>query len=293
MDKFYISNISGGAGKNLMFSAVAKNINKAYPNHKHIVISPYPELLINNPSFYRVYRLNQTPYFYEDFIENKDVIINSHEPYNEQDFLLNKRHLIETWSNLSCGISDMVYPAIYITERERSLFLNKNSNLTKKPILVIQPFGGPNKETKFCWNRDIPSSIAAKIVEYFSKDYNVVQISRPDQIKLNCIQFSGSFREICCLLQISTKRLLIDSFCQHACAALKLPSTVLWVTNSPKVFGYDIHKNIKAGNSDTKIHYIDSFLQKENWNGEWNHYYPYKKEEDVFNFDEIIESLKD
>jgi hypothetical protein len=44
----------------------------------------------------------------------------------------------------------------------------------------------------------------------------------------------------------SKKRILIDSCLQHAAAALKQQSTVLWVGTSPTVFGYNIHKNVIA-----------------------------------------------
>ena len=44
----------------------------------------------------------------------------------------------------------------------------------------------------------------------------------------------------------SKKRLLIDSYLQHAAASLNLPSVVLWACNSPRVFGYKIHTNISA-----------------------------------------------
>ena len=52
--------------------------------------------------------------------------------------------------------------------------------------------------------------------------------------------------ELFSILAGSDRRVLIDSCLQHAAAAFKLKSTVLWVGTSPKVFGYNIHKNISA-----------------------------------------------
>jgi len=46
---------------------------------------------------------------------------------------------------------------------------------------------------------------------------------------------------------------------QHASAAMKLPSTVLWVGTSPETFGYEIHDNIVATIPNT-IKLPDSYL---------------------------------
>jgi hypothetical protein len=64
---------------------------------------------------------------------------------------------------------------------------------------------------------------------------------------------------------LSQKRLLIDSFAQHACAALMLPSVVCWIGTSPDKLGYNIHKNIRAKDSASIFtHNIDGIiLEKE------------------------------
>jgi hypothetical protein len=46
------------------------------------------------------------------------------------------------------------------------------------------------------------------------------------------------------MLTQSDKRLLIDSYLQHAAAAFELESTVLWGCNSPHTLGYELHDNI-------------------------------------------------
>jgi hypothetical protein len=61
--------ISGGAGKNLMFSAIAKNLKKVFQDHNIVVVTPYPELLINNKYIDRVYKSGSTPYLYEDLLQ--------------------------------------------------------------------------------------------------------------------------------------------------------------------------------------------------------------------------------
>ena len=55
------------------------------------------------------------------------------------------------------------------------------------------------------------------------------------------------YRSIAILLQLSNKRLLIDSFAQHMAAALNVKSTVCWnPSTKPEIFGYKLHDNIKG-----------------------------------------------
>jgi hypothetical protein len=66
--------------------------------------------------------------------------------------------------------------------------------------------------------------------------------------------------ELFSLLKVSAKRVLIDSCLQHAAAAFKLPSVVLWIGTHPEVYGYNIHTNIKAKTPQNNIKLINSYL---------------------------------
>lgn len=246
MDKYIIFHIEGGAGKNVMATAVIRAINKHYPERKIIIITAYPDIWELNPRVWRIYQFGQTQYFYRDFIENKDSIIFAHDPYRENNAIYRKLHLVETWCNMYNIPYDGEKPELYFTQLENDFvqqLLNKN-----KPIFLINPFGGsPNQQNKYSWARDIPPSLAQEIVDLASKDYRVIQVRREDQLPLNnCESLSLSLRELTLALLHSDKRLLIDSYLQHASAALGLSSTVLWIGNSPLVFGYGLHNNISA-----------------------------------------------
>jgi hypothetical protein len=89
---------------------------------------------------------------------------------------------------------------------------------------------------------------------------------------------------------MSSKRLLIDSFAQHAAAALQLPSTVCWVGNKPEVFGYSLHDNIVANEFTTKPELKNAYLSRFNIAGDLIEF-PYYSEDEIFNVDTIIESL--
>jgi hypothetical protein len=95
--------------------------------------------------------------------------------------------------------------------------------------------------------------------------------------------------ELFSLLLFSQKRLLIDSCLQHAAAALGLPSTVLWVGTSPKVFGYNLHTNVVATLPKT-VKLPDSYLFDYNFNGTV-HECPLF-DSNIFDINEIIQTLQ-
>jgi hypothetical protein len=133
---------------------------------------------------------------------------------------------------------------------------------------------------------------AQQIVNAFSNYYHIIQICRHESNALQGVEVIKepmSNVELFSLLLFSQKRLLIDSCLQHAAAALKLPSTVLWVGTSPKVFGYGLHNNFVAEIPKT-IKLPDSYLFDYNFNG-MIHECPLF-DTNIFNINEIIESLK-
>ena len=70
-DKYLIFHVEGGLGKNIASTAVVTHLKKKYPDRRIIVVSPYPEIFLNNKYIYRVYRFGATPYFYDDYIMEK------------------------------------------------------------------------------------------------------------------------------------------------------------------------------------------------------------------------------
>jgi len=255
--------LQGGIGKHIAATAVAENISKNYPDRKLIVICPCPEVFLNNPFVYRVYRSNTVQYFYEDFIKNKDTIFLGNEVYQTDEYIVKNKHLIEAWCNM--------FSLKYTNENPR-LFLNHAEiiDATKKynrnkPILVLQTNGG-GEGSGYSWSRDLPQSLTQDIINSLKDKYHIYHISRQDQQNYeNVEKISANLREIFALLTLSQKRLFIDSFGQHASAALVLPSVVCWIGTSPDKLGYNIHQNIRAKDSaNIFTHNIDGItLEKE------------------------------
>ena len=246
MDKYVVLHIEGGIGKNVIATAVIRAIQKKYKNRKIIVLTAYPDIFELNPRVWRAYQFGQTQYFYQEYIENKDTIVMSHDPYREGDYVYRRKHLSQIWCDMYGIEWDGEQPELYFTQLEGDFvqtLINKD-----KPIFLINAFGGAtNQQHKYSWARDIPPVLAQEIIDEASKYYRVIQVRRDDQIALkNCEYLSLSIRQLALALIQSDRRLLIDSYLQHAAAALNLPSVVLWSCNSPNVFGYKIHTNISS-----------------------------------------------
>lgn len=287
-----IFQINGGIGKCILATSMLPEIKKTFPECQLILMSGYPEVFINNPHVDRSFAFGQAQYFYQDFIENKEFKVFTQEPYIETAYLLQNEHLSHTWSNMNnLPIPEDISPQLFITEREKNFYSQKFT--TDKPILLLQTNGGaPQQEVKYSWARDIPSNIALSVIEEFKNKYSIIHLRREDQIGYeNTFQVSDSIRAMFVLINMSEKRLLMDSFAQHAAAGLKKPSTVLWVANTPVVFGYDIHTNIQANPFTRKPELRNSYLQKFDILGNLSEF-PYNSESEIFNVDEVIKSLK-
>jgi hypothetical protein len=294
MKKNYtIFHIEGGLGKHVAATAVAKCIKNAYPKKSLIVVCAYPEVFLGLNFVDRVYKIGNTPYFYQDYIENKNSLIFKHEPYFTTEHINKTLPLIENW----CKLYNLEYnnekPQISFNLRQKQYGFNKW--LREKPIMVIQTNGGPLNQQPYpySWTRDIPYNISQQLVTTYSEKYHIIQICRnPSQALQGCEVITEELTnmELFSLLIHSEKRILIDSCLQHAAAALDLPSSVLWIGTSSKIFGYEIHNNIKAI-LPKGIKLPDSYLFDFEFSGQL-HECPFI-ENDIFDLNQIISSVEE
>ena len=291
-EKYIIWHIQGGLGKNIAATALCNDLKQQYKDRKLIMVVSYPEAFLSNPVVDRVYALGQSPYFYQDYIEGKDIVLFRHEPYNQTAHVTKKQHLIHNW----CDLLGIEYK-----NQQPVLFPNYPQRMTTgiwqrpKPVMVIQTGGGPMQGQKFSysWTRDMPIEVAQEIINKYSQQYHIIQVTRPDGYQLpgaERIDGALSNMELFSLLVRSQKRVLIDSCLQHAAAALKLQSTVLWVGTSPTVFGYNSHKNIIAKLPKKANQLIGSYLFDYQFENNM-HECPYMDVKDMFNIEEIFKSI--
>ena len=289
--KYSIFHIEGGLGKHICATAVAKCIKNNFPERELIVVCAYPEIFLNLEFVDRVYRIGNTPYFYDDFINDKDSKIFKHEPYFTDEHIHKKLPLIENW----CKLFNLNYlgekPELVFNLRQKQTGINKWKR--DKPVMVIQTNGGPlnDQPYPYSWTRDIPYDVAQHLVNYFSPQYHIIQICRNEKNAIagcEVITEQMSNMELFSLLFMSEKRILIDSCLQHASAAMGIPSTVLWIGTSPVMFGYNTHNNIIAKLPNT-VKLPDSYLFDYNFNG-LTHECPLI-DTDIFDIDEIIYNI--
>ena len=295
--KYCIFHVQGGIGKHIAATAVAKAIKNNHPDRKLIVVCVWTDIFINLTFVDRVYPLGGTQYFYQNYIQGKDSLIFANEPYYTTDHVNKKLPLIQTWCKM--------YGITYNGEKPEIKFNKLQKNISKqywcqgkKPVMVIHTNGGmqTTDAKPYMWARDMPEDLAQKIVNHYKDKYHIYQITKINSPKLDgadhifaSTEKQLSLMELFSILIHSKKRVLIDSCMQHAAAALRLKSTVLWNGTSPKVFGYDMHDNIS-----TQIPYEfklpGSYLFDFDFNGV-EHEYPFGEQEEIYDFDTIIKSI--
>lgn len=291
-EKYFVWHIQGGLGKNIAATALCQSIKEVYPDRKLIMLVSYPEIFLNNPYIDRVFQLGQAPYFYQDYIEGKDVIISRHEPYHQTGHITMTKHLIENW----CDILGIKY-----TEQQPSIYLNFVQKQMlglwrrNKPTMVIQTNGGPGQGQKYSysWTRDMPQDLAQAVVDKYRNQYHIFQVTRPDGYHLEGVERVDqqmSNIELFAILVEAKKRVLIDSCLQHAAASFKLPSTVLWVGTSPTVFGYKLHNNITANLPKRANQLIGSYLFDYQFENNV-HECPYVELKDIFDINKVLSSI--
>jgi len=296
MSKYSIFHLQGGIGKHVAATAVARAIKNNHLNRKLIVVCAYPEIFINLDFVDRVYQIGNTNYFYQNYIQDKDSIIFHHEPYYTTNHIHKRKRLIENWCDMYGLKYNNEWPTIKFNKLQFDL--SKKFWSRTKPIMVIHTNGGvmTTDAKPYSWTRDMPEDIAQEIVDHYRRDYHIYQVTKLNSPKLQHAdpifatqQSSLTLMELFSLLLHSKKRILIDSCLQHAAAALKKPSTVLWNGTSPKVFGYDLHDNI-----NTEIPYDfklpGSYLFDFDFNGNELEY-PFAEDQKLFDMDKIIKSI--
>jgi len=291
---YVVFQVQGGLGKNILATAVAQVIKKAHPDRQLIAVVAWPELWGNLPFVDRVYQLGSTSYFYDDFVRGKDTEFYIHEPYFAGTHIRKELPLVETWCKLYGLNYDGEQPFIKINPQHKKAI--RDFYKADKPILLIQTGGGLyTNEKPYSWARDMPQDVAQTVVNHFKDRYFPIQVTRKGGYKLDdvyCRNESLSNTELVGMLEVTSKRLLIDSSLQHGACALGLPSTVLWQATSPVIFGHKMHDNITAKPKESEklpgSLYFDYQFEAN------DHEFPYEESDldNLYDLDRIIDSIE-
>ena len=247
--------VSGGIGRNIMATAVVRNLKKAYPDKDIIVVAGCPDIFIKNPNIKRVIDIGRAMYFYEDYIIDKRTAVLNFEPYQDFDYLQRKKHFVECWCN-QIGIKcDSVYPEMYFSEAEDKMAKIYVSGFNRKMIL-FQHSGGKIPENKSekaqiqsragMYKRDIPKDVTEKIVEDLVKrGYMVGSVQHENQyLPPRAEKINFPIRAIIALVPHVEGIIGIDSFLMHGSACFKRKIVGVWGGTNPKVLGYPDNINL-------------------------------------------------
>lgn len=296
MEKYVVFHVEGGLGKNVASTAVIKNIAEKHKDRKLIVMASFPEVFLNNPYVHRVFRMGMTPYFWEDYISGKDTIVLKREPYFETNHIMQKTPLHETWHKM--------YDLPYNKEKDLPELFNNMIQTEmsatwkrQRPILLLHTNGGPLMDGApiYAWTRDMPRYVAETIIQNYAQQYHIIQVVKHESQAIQSpmvevVHRAMSNMELFSLVRASAKRVLIDSCLQHAAAAYKLPSTVLWIGTHPEMFGYAMHTNVKAKKPTGNVKNIDGSYFDYQLDGQF-HECPYNSPDEIFDINEVLKAV--
>ena len=289
-NKYIVFQVDGGHGKCVLSTAVIRSIKKKYPDHKIVIVSGWDGPYFYNPDVFRFYLFGQMQYFYDDFIK-PDTKILAIDPYKTEDHIFKRKHLVKTWCDLYDLPFDGINPKIYLNPREIEIARDKIKP-DNRPIMLLQTHGGNANQqySKKSWFRDMPIATAQQLVNHYSRNYRILHIKAPEQPQLQGVEeLTLPFRELYAVFMLSEKRLFIDSFAQHVAAGLGLQSTVVWIGNSPEVYGYTMHNNVLSDAKVVREFNKFSYLEQFDISGQIQQF-PYDKI-DVLDINKIIQAV--
>lgn len=253
--------VEGGLGKHIMATAVAKAIKANKPMEKLVVMCHFVDPFMHLPFVDKVLHWNASMGFAEENI-GPDINIMKYEPYIHTGYLTKQAHLIKAW----CDGLGIVYsneqPEINVLAQEenqiRAMF--RDTKLDENKTVLFQWCGGMtngNTLSDFersqtpAQKRTLNPESALNIARYIKQQgFNVIIVKTDNQPNIgNDGEFPWTkgmnHRSLFALIKLSRTFVGVDSFVQHAAAALGKKGIVLWAGTDQKVLGYELHSNIE------------------------------------------------
>lgn len=212
-----------------------------------IVATSFPDIFIGNPKVKRVYNLGHAFLFEDVVYDNEWVEV---EPYNTHDYYNKRHHLSQVFNKMWNGVDELRKPQLFLQDFEVENASNFIKQMTGEDKFVLfQPFGSNIKQD--ITRRAMPQIIAQMAVDYLvKKGYKVLYVKGQDHPDLrNVITVQQPIRAIFSIIKNCDKIIGIDSFVQHAAAALGKKALVFWCGTDERNVGYDAHMNVRVGDS--------------------------------------------
>jgi len=297
--------VSGGVGRNIFATAVVRNLKKAYPNKDIILVCGCPDVFQNNPYTKRIYSFDKPQHLFEDYIfENSDSVIIDVEPYRHPEYIAGTKHIIECWCDMLEIPCDSIKPELFFVKSEKEM---SQAYLTKykKPLILIQHIGGKAPEKATPQDRIMAKDSMYRRGLNENTVQKLVNLLRADGYLVGCVQHPNQFlpkdaelihfplRATMGLIPYVEGIICIDSFLQHASAALDIKSLVCWAGTNPDKLGYPTHINMRRKSCLTpECHRPNSYAFDIQPSGAmWS--CPYSEECSNYEAEEILNTYKE
>lgn len=270
MAKKCVVTVEGGLGKNVMFTAVLKELSKKY--EKIYVLSPYFDVFKACPYVTDAFPMGQVAMLYQQLCLDDDCDVLWKEPYTNQKFIKKQVHLFDAWAeelgiNLSKKAMDMV-PCIERYDELPNVPLQVNEllrQLNGQKFILVQFCGGQSPLTPQFDDKGHPTPYndhneglkrnyykGQELIDLLHREYpqhRILHFALPNEPNYNGADKVQApylvFHELC---KHADKVVCTDSSLQHLATGVCKDVTVIWGETRPEHFGYSCNKNICAKN---------------------------------------------
>ena len=270
MAKKCVVTVEGGLGKNVMFTAMLKELAKKY--EKIYVLSPYFDVFKACPYVTDAFPIGQVSTLYQQLCLSDDCDVLWKEPYTNQKFIKKQVHLFDAWAEeLGITLSEKAMNMVPQISRYTELPLVKPQTeellkqLNGQKFILIQLCGGQSplapqldKDGKLIPYNDHNEGLkrnyyrGQELVDLLKKTYTEHRIlhfalpNEPSYEGADKVQAPYLvFHELC---KHADKVVCTDSSLQHLATGVCKDVTVIWGETRPEHFGYACNKNICAKN---------------------------------------------
>ena len=270
MAKKCVVTVEGGLGKNVMFTAMLKELAKKY--EKIYVLSPYFDVFKACPYVTDAFPMGQVSTLYQQLCLSDDCDVLWKEPYTNQKFIKKQVNLFDAWAEelgitLSEKAMDMVpqisrYTELPLVKLQTEELLKQ---LNGQKFILIQLCGGQSplapqldKDGKLIPYNDHNEGLkrnyyrGQELVDLLKKTYpehRILHFALPNEPSYEGADKVQApylvFHELC---KHADKVVCTDSSLQHLATGVCKDVTVIWGETRPEHFGYACNKNICAKN---------------------------------------------
>ena len=270
MKKCLIS-VEGGLGKNVMLTAILREVKEKRGYDEMYVISPYHDVFKCCDAVTDAFQPGLGA-LYQELVLDPDCDVLWKEPYSNQRFIKKQCHLLEAWAE-EFGIEldrpgDEYVPNLVKLENEfpiiADLAMQKVTEWQNNYCLV-QFNGGqsPLSPQKDQQGNIIPYHSTQEAIKrnYFKgqeivgllkakwKGATIVCYALPNEPPLpGTVRVEIPYLTYHILARFAKEVICIDSSLQHLSAGVKENTTVIWGETRPEHFGYKWHRNVCAKN---------------------------------------------